>query len=442
MIAEYTMAKVLALAALPEEHLSHTGRALAALSLFDWLVVARAGAGEPLSAIIQQFVAHEGGRPEASVVGLAMKVPARAAVLANGTVSHALDYDDTHFAHIGHLSVGIMPAALAAGETANTTAEAVRDAFLVGAEAACRIGVVLGRKHYERGFHQTATAGAFGATVAAGRLFGLAPEQMRHALSLVSTRASGLKSQFGTMGKPFNAGIAASNGVEAALLAQRGMVSCNDGLGGLQGFIDTHTEEALEAEAWADPPPSRFLFEDNKYKLHACCHGTHAMLNALIETRRSHDLTPGRVESVLLQTNPRWLRVCDIKAPRTGLEAKFSYGLLAGMALAGVDTAADRSYTDSLCTDPILLGVARRVIVEGDASVSDTAAKLVLTLQGGEQIEVQHDLAARVPEAELERGLRAKAAALLGAATAERLWSAASGLVGRSARDVAGLLQA
>ena len=441
MIAEHTMTKVLALAALLDESLPQTGRTLAGLSLFDWLVVARAGAGEPLSTIIQHFVAHEGGRPEASVVGLAIKVPARAAALANGTISHALDYDDTHFAHVGHLSVGIMPAALAAGETANSSAEAVRDAFLVGAEVACRIGLVLGRKHYERGFHQTATAGAFGATVAAGRLFGLAPDQMRHALSLVSTRVSGLKSQFGTMGKPFNAGIAASNGVEAALLAQRGMVSCNDGLGALQGFIDTHAEEALEAEAWANPPPSRFLFEDNKYKLHACCHGTHAMLNALTEACRYRDLTPDRVESVVLRTNPRWLRVCDIKAPRTGLEAKFSYGLLAGMALAGVDTAAERSYTDSLCTDPILLGVARRVIVKGDASVSDTAAELVLTLQGGEEISVRHDLAARIPEAELERELRDKAAALLGSATADRLWIATSGLADRSARDFAGLLQ-
>jgi 2-methylcitrate dehydratase PrpD len=115
MIAEHTMTKVLALAALLDESLPQTGRTLAGLSLFDWLVVARAGAGEPLSTIIQHFVAHEGGRPEASVVGLAIKVPARAAALANGTISHALDYDDTHFAHVGHLSVGIMPAALAAG---------------------------------------------------------------------------------------------------------------------------------------------------------------------------------------------------------------------------------------------------------------------------------------------------------------------------------------
>jgi 2-methylcitrate dehydratase PrpD len=258
----------------------------------------------------------------------------------------------------------------------------------------------------------------------------------------VSTRASGLKSQFGTMGKPFNAGVAASNGVEAALLAQRGMVSCDDGLGGPQGFIDTHADEALEAEAWADPPPARFVFEDNKYKLHACCHGTHAMLNALVEARRMHALSPDGVETMVLRTNPRWLRVCDIKAPRTGLEAKFSYGLLAAMAIAGIDTAADRSYADSLCADPVLLETGRRLTVIGDPAVSDTTADLTLTLRSGEKFRLTHDLVARVGVDELARGLRAKAAALLDQATADRLWAATSALDDLSARDLGELLRA
>jgi 2-methylcitrate dehydratase PrpD len=438
MLAGQTMNRVLALAALPGGSLSPEGRAMARLSLFDWLAVGRAGVAEPVGAIVRGLVVDEGGRPEASVFGSAVKVPARAAALANGAISHALDYDDTHFAHIGHLSVGVAPAALAIGEAVDASAAAVRDAFLVGAEAACRVGVVLGRAHYERGFHQTATAGAFGATVAAGRLLGLTPEKMRHALSLVGTRASGLKSQFGTMGKPFNAGAAASNGAEAALLAERGLISCDDGLGGPQGFIDAHVSHAHEAEAWREPPPERFLFEDNKYKLHACCHGTHAMLDALAETRQRLGLTAESVERIALRTNPRWLSVCDIKQPRTGLEAKFSYALLAGMALAGVDTAADRSFTDALCADPALLDVARRVEVVGDAAVSDTAAEMTLTLRDGQMIRATHDLAARLAPQELARGLRRKAAALLGAETADRLWAATQAL---SARDIGALLQ-
>ena len=440
MIAERTMAQVLDLAALPGEQIPARAREMARLSLFDWSVVACAGAWEPLSRIIRDFVVDEGGRSAATLVGSAVKVPPRAAALVNGTISHALDYDDTHFAHIGHLSVAIMPAALAIGETTGATAEAVCDAFLIGAEVACRIGMVLGRAHYERGFHQTATAGAFGATAAAGRLLGLTTATMRHALSLVSTRASGLKSQFGTMGKPFNAGIAASNGVEAALLAARGMRSCDDGLGGLQGFIDTHADRALEAEAWAEPPPARFIFEDNKYKLHACCHGTHAMINALVEARSAIDLGPDRVRAVALRTNPRWLKVCDIKTPRTGLEAKFSYGLLAGMALAGLDTTADGSYTDALCRDPVLTSIAERVSVEGTSDVSDTAADVTLTLDDGRRLSFAHDLAAPVPIAELTRGLRSKADALLGATLGGRLWTAVSTLDRQSARDFAALL--
>ena len=138
--------------------------------------------------------------------------------MVNGAISHALDYDDTHFAHVGHLSVGIYPAVLAIAEQTDATASQVVAAFLVGAEAAIRTGCLLGTAHYNKGFHQTATAGAFGATLAAGRLLNLDEAALRHALGLCASRAAGLKSQFGTMGKPVNAGLSASNGVELSLI--------------------------------------------------------------------------------------------------------------------------------------------------------------------------------------------------------------------------------
>ena len=442
MSTEQTMRRLLGLAAVRAAAVPERALTLAGFSLFDWMVVARAGANEPLSRIVRDFVADEGGRHVATVVGTETRAPARAAALANGTISHALDYDDTHFAHIGHLSVGIMPAALAVAEQVDASGAEVLDAFVIGAEAACRLGMVLGRGHYERGFHQTATAGAFGATIAAGRLLGLTEVQMRNALSVVSTRASGLKSQFGTMGKPFNAGIAAANGIEAASLAKRGFISCNDGVGGPQGFIDTHAIDASETLAWADPPPATFVFEDNKYKLHACCHGLHAMINALLEVRRRRDLVPAQVARILVRTNPRWLRVCDIKQPRTGLEVKFSYAMLASMVLYGISTAADGSYTDALGADPALTEVARRVEVEGDARVSDTATAVVVELTDGERIDVGHDLAAPLSAEALEIGLRAKARPLLGEEAAERLWSGTRALDRLSARELAGLLNA
>jgi 2-methylcitrate dehydratase PrpD len=430
---------MMAIAALDGKTIPKAARQFATLSLFDWMVVARAGVEEPVGQIIRNFVEDEGGKPVATMAGSNLKVPARAAALANGTISHALDYDDTHFAHIGHPSVGIYPAALAAGEQAGASAADVRDAFLLGAEASCRIGMVLGRGHYQRGFHQTATAGAFGATIAAGRIFGLTPIQMQHALSLVSTRASGLKSQFGTMGKPFNAGMAAANGVEAASLAKRGFISCDDGVTGLQGFVDTHSDAPDYDSPWKDPPPRSFVFEDIKYKLHACCHGTHAMIEALLEAQRQQAFKPDEIASIEVHTHPRWLRVCDIKEPRTGLEAKFSYGLLAAIVLHGLDTSSEKTYTDALAADPALKKLASRMAVKGDEGLSDTAARVVIEA-GDKRVKMAHDLAKRLPPDVLESKLRVKAKGLLGEANAERLWSGIESIDKLSARELAKLL--
>ena len=167
-----TLDNLVSLARLSTSKIPASARTMASFSLFDWIVVGRAGQKEPVSKIITKVLRAEGGQEVATLFG-GLRVPARAAALGNGTISHALDYDDTHFAHVGHLSVGILPAALAVAEETNASGAEVCDAFLLGAEGAVRLGMHLGRDHYQRGFHQTATAGAFGAAIAAARLFRL-----------------------------------------------------------------------------------------------------------------------------------------------------------------------------------------------------------------------------------------------------------------------------
>ncbi|QGX98352.1 MmgE/PrpD family protein [Roseovarius faecimaris] len=429
------MDQLLDLAAMREEDLPGRALALARFSLLDWMACGLAGKDEPLARKLRSLAVSEGGRPVASVIG-GEAAPARMAALVNGATSHALDYDDTHFAHVGHLSVAIYPAALAVAEDCDATAGALVAGFLIGAEAAIRVGKVLGRAHYNLGFHQTATAGAFGATVAAGRLYDLNRDQMRVALGLCATRASGLKSQFGTMGKPYNAGIAAANGVECAALARLGFTSADDGLAGPQGFVETHTPEIGAVE-----PLSGMLFEDNKYKLHACCHGTHAMIEALLAVRGKDALDLDAVEEVALRTNPRWLKVCDIKLPRTGLEVKFSYAWLAGMALRGDGTGDDRAYTDALASDGALAAFARRVRVTGDETVSDLQAEGQLRFRDGTVVPLSHDLADEIPQEVLARRLRQKAEALLGA-RGGALWDMADRLDQCPARAIGAQLAA
>ncbi len=421
--------------AIPESALGVTR-----LSLMDWCAVSLAGLDEPVARMTRHLVAEEAGVEQATVLGLPHKVPARAAALSNGALSHALDYDDTHFAYVGHPSVVIFPAALAMAERQGVGGAAFLEAALVGMEAACRIGHWLGTGHYNHGFHQTATAGAFGATAAAGRLLGLDTEQMRHALGLCATRASGLKSQFGTMGKPYNAGIAAANGIEAALLAAQGFVSRPDGLECVQGFGDTHAGECLDVEASLADLGIRFWFEAVQHKFHACCHGTHASLDALAALAREPGVSPDRIERVALKVNPRWLRVCDIPAPRTGLEAKFSYRLTSAMALAGRDTGALDAFTDAACAEPALIALRDRVRVEGDASVSDTAAYVRLALADGGHAERFVDLDQPMPFAERRRRIEAKLVSLLGAEDATAIARLSDGFESLGARTMADAL--
>ena len=405
------------------------------------MVVSLAGADQPLADIIRNFVAKEGGVEIAAVTGGSMRLPARAAALANGTISHALDYDDTHFAYIGHPSVAIFPAALAAAEEMKGSADDVINAFLLGAEATCRIGMVLGRDHYDAGFHQTATSGAFGATIAAARLYRLDRSAIRTALGLVSSRASGLKSQFGTMGKPFNAGAAAANGIEAASLARLGFTASHDAFAGPQSFLNAHHAIHDGSKQIANWSFENFLFSSVSHKLHACCHGTHAMIEALLLLRANSTFLADDLREIRVEIAPRWQNVCDMKAPSTGLEIKFSYVFLAAMVLRGIDLAAYESYLDSHCNDADLVALADKVTVVGNDKIADSAARVTIYCRDDDTRSQDFDLLTPIDPAHLSTRLQAKATALIGGAAAGDLWSLIDDLENVSASDLANQLQ-
>ncbi len=384
--------------------------------LFDWASCAMAGANEPVAQSVRHMINAEAGAPLSSVIGQDLRVPPRAAALANGTISHAMDYDDTHFAHIGHPSVAVIPAALACGEARGASAGDVLRAIALGAEASIAMGLWLGRRHYQAGFHQTATAGAFGAAVAAARVVSLSDAQFIHALNLLATRVSGLKVQFGSMGKPLNAGISASNGVEAVLLAEAGMIGPSDAVSGPFGFGALHDGEG-NTTALSDLGMTWRLPEIS-FKMHACCHGLHAMIEAL----RQLDLrsSPDRIQ---VQTHPRWRTVCDIADPVSALETKFSFRHVAAMVVRGQDTAGLSTYSDASAQDPELALMRQRVEVVSNPDLVETAAIVHAEVQGAAQTASADISEAHSPEHILQR-LRTKSDALLGSERAAALWAA------------------
>ena len=171
------------------------------------------------------------------MVGTGRRTGAVWAALSNGTAAHALDFDDTNFALLGHPSAPVLAASLAAGELALADGRAVLHAFLLGFEVETTLAEVVNPAHYERGWHATCTLGTLGAAAAAARLLGLDAEQTRTALAVAASQASALKENFGTMTKPFHAGHAARSGVLSALIAREGWTASAHAIEGPQGYL-------------------------------------------------------------------------------------------------------------------------------------------------------------------------------------------------------------
>ncbi|MDG1067742.1 MAG: MmgE/PrpD family protein [Sulfitobacter sp.] len=398
-------------AEVPEE-----AAAMMRLSLFDWAACGIAGAREAEFAPFRRAAMVEEGPAH---IFRGDGAGAATAALINGTLSHALDYDDTHFAHIGHPSVAVLPAVMTLAETLDTPLTDAIDAAAVGVEASIMVGVWLGRGHYQIGYHQTATAGAFGATLAAARMLGLDAGQTRHALGLCASMASGIKAQFGTMAKPLNAGLAARTGVEAALWAQAGMTAAEDGLEGPLGFGETHHGEGAEVK----PPRKEWQISEISHKFHACCHGLHAMLEALADVGLEAD----RIAAVKIRTHPRWMSVCNIAEPKTGLEVKFSYRHTAAMTLLGHSTGAIANFSDAVARDKDIIALRDKIEVVEDETLSETQSQVTLTLTSGEVRRLRHDLMTPITLEARSVKLRSKVQALLGEGHGDALWTAVTG---------------
>ena len=348
-------------------------------------------------------------------------MPANVAALVNGTTSHALDYDDTHFDYIGHPSVVVIPATLAVAEKIGASFERFSECCLIGLELTCRIGKWLGRKHYRTGFHITATAGTLGATMALTRLLNLSKDQTINAFGIACSRASGIKSQFGTMGKPYHAGISASSAVESANLAKNNFISFEKAFEGNQGFGQTHHSEFNNSAF--DNLGVEFIFENVTHKYHACCHGIHATIEALINIKNQNNIVSENVKKIEILIHTQYLNVCNIQKPRSGLEAKFSYKLVAALIMKNYDTAKINTFSDTICYDSELIKLRDLVEINTSEKISETGAEVKITLQNNIVFSSSYDLKDLRDINEKEKKMKNKTSSLLGEKNSNLLWS-------------------
>lgn len=340
--------------------------------ILDWFGCALAGSTEPLASILLGQFGHRSGN--CTVIGCDLKLEAPTAALLNGTSGHALDYDDTGARTQCHSTAPVLPAVLAVAEEMGASGKALISAFVVGVEVEGRIAHAMGRDHYARGFHTTATFGTFGATAAVAYLLGLDDEQYAIAMGLAASHASGVKANFGTMTKPYHPGRSAESGINCARLAAAGFTANPDAVLGNQGFVQA-ASTADDASARLDAIADEWLILGTLFKYHAACHLTHAAIESVLKLRTS--LNTNDLSSLTITVHPGLLDVCGIAQPKTGLEGKFSLRGTAALVLNGVDTSNPSTFVDEVIGRQDVQRTIDKVAVETDPALAQFETRVV-----------------------------------------------------------------
>ena len=339
-------------------------RSAAATAILDTLAVLIAGSVEDATARIAQTLA-----PQLDGQGLpsfdpAIRLRPDDAALLYGTAAHALDFDDVSMLAICHPSAPILAALLAAGPWSELTGPALCEAHAIGTEVMIRMGQAIGFRHYELGFHATATMGVFGATAAVARLRRLDSRMSANALAIAASLASGLRLNFGSMIKPAHVGIAAANALRAVDWACAGVEADRGDLfrpGGLFDALSGGTQVTWPPEVQLGAP---FAIETPglERKRFACCYLLHKIIALGIEASQQgaklETIAKLRVEMPRGGTRPLIHPV-----PKSGRQAMFSapYALVAAIHDGGIGFA---SFADSAVARPEVQARLADVLVE------------------------------------------------------------------------------
>jgi 2-methylcitrate dehydratase PrpD len=339
-------------------------------SLLDGLGLAVAGSRSEGAVIVRKTLAGYGCTlGEASVLGTAVRLPARFGAFANGVQIHADDFDDTQLAVapdrvyglLTHPTAPVLPVALALAERSGASGARLLMSYLLGVEIATKAAESIEPRHYDSGFHATATLGAIGAAASAVRALGLTGDTAARTLGIAASQAGGVREHFGTMTKPFHAGRAAESGVLAADLASQGFTAATDALEAPRGFFSAagggYARDAIHGvlgNPWTFGSPGVSI------KPHPSGSLTHPGMSAFMGLVREKDVRPGDVERITVGTNRHMPNALIHHRPTTELEAKFSMEFC--MAILLIERKAGLAeFTDEVVNRPDVQAMIERV---------------------------------------------------------------------------------
>src|SRR6202166_1822532 len=303
-------------------------------SILDGLGLALAGSRAESGPISRKFVEQSGACVgKATIIGTAKKTSPRFAALLNGISIHADDFDDTQLAAakdrvyglLMHPTVPVLPAIFALAEQQPVSGKDWLLAYQIGAEVSCKIAEAISPRHYQDGFHTTGTCGPFGSAAACAKLLKFDLGKTLNSFGLAGSHSGGLRENFGTMTKPFQAGHAAESGLVSAEMAALGWTAAEQILEADRGFFHaaggSYDPSAIMnrlGQPWTFADPGVSL---KPYPSGSLAHPAMTELARLIEV---NNIQANQVEKVDVGANHNMTTTLLHHQPKTGLEAKFS----------------------------------------------------------------------------------------------------------------------
>jgi 2-methylcitrate dehydratase PrpD len=303
-------------------------------SILDGLGLALAGSRAETGSISRQYVEQvAASNGKATIIGSTQKTSPRFAALVNGISIHADDFDDTQLAAakdrvyglLMHPTVPLLPALFALGEQRSVSGKEWMLAYHVGAEVECKIAEAIAPRHYQDGFHTTGTCGPLGSAAACAKLLKFDLTKTLNTFGLAASQSGGLRENFGTMTKPFQAGHAAESGLVAAELVALGWTAAPQILEADRGFFHAFGG-SYDPSAIMDRLGKPWSFASPGVSLKPYPSGslTHPAMTELARLIKAHDLQATQVEKVDIGANHNMTTTLLHHQPKTGLEAKFS----------------------------------------------------------------------------------------------------------------------
>jgi 2-methylcitrate dehydratase PrpD len=355
----------------------------AKMHILDTLGVALAGVSTDAPQIVLDYCKRFGDSQESAIWGTRQRSSAPMAAFANGLLAHAIDYDDWEpFIHAGHPSSMVVGAALTLGESIGASGKELLKAYSFGIEVLTKISAA-GPNLQDRGFHSTPVLGSLGATVACASLLNLDAGKIKAALGVAASGCGGIHRQQGSMVKPFHAGNSARNGVEAALLAEKGFTADPAIFEAPRGFCDTFFgKDTCDYEKMIENIGKPYFLESPGLglKKHPCSAPQFLAADAALHVRRENNFNFADVAKIEVSIPPERYKRHYHAEVKTGLRGKFAINYVVAMAIMDGKLEIP-TFTDEKVNRPEVQEALQRVHVIIDESIPEPGAYCPVTVE-------------------------------------------------------------